>query len=256
MWRRRDLNEMTEKTNLWRGLSGEAQNALRAREYKTADLGERLAKDGVDAGELAVCDRSAAEIRDRWIPGVELIPRTIYPQRHRGVFGELVRRDDAVLGRIGLWPVQWSAARMFAQRAKGFHVHPPAVPAGETPEKWFQRLFQKESENYALRPYADEQWDVVFIVQGVVEVILRDVRAGLPARTMRFFIDGDNHRSRNNLGLVIPAGVAHAFRAEGSDDVITVYGTTVSFRPELEGRIASEIETAELPESWREFIEH
>jgi hypothetical protein len=33
-----------------------------------------------------------------------------------------------------------------------------------------------------------------------------------------------------------------------------VYGTSVSFQPEFEGRIASEIETAELPASWRKFL--
>ena len=44
--------------------------------------------------------------------------------------------------------------------------------------------------------------------------------------------------------VVIPPGVAHAIRVEGSEDVIMVYGTSTSFRPEFEGRIASEIETA------------
>ncbi len=78
-------------------------------------------------------------------------------------------------------------------------------------------------------------------------MILRDVRAGLPSRTMRFFVDGDNHRSADNVGIVIPPGVAHAIRAEGSEDVIMVYGTSTTFRPEFEGRIASEIETAQLP---------
>jgi dTDP-4-dehydrorhamnose 3,5-epimerase-like enzyme len=77
----------------------------------------------------------------------------------------------------------------------------------------------------------------------------------LPSRTMRFFIDGDNHRSGNNVGVVVPPGVAHAIRAEGSEDVIMVYGTTTSFTPEFEGRIASEIETSELPEPWQRFLE-
>ena len=79
----------------------------------------------------------------------------------------------------------------------------------------------------------------MFIVQGVAEMILRDVRAGMPARTMRFIVDGDNHRSSNNVGVVIPPGVAHAIRVEGSEDLIMVYGTSTSFRPEFEGRIAS-----------------
>jgi dTDP-4-dehydrorhamnose 3,5-epimerase-like enzyme len=86
-------------------------------------------------------------------------------------------------------------------------------------------------------------------------MILRDARAGLPPRTMRFFVDGDNHRSNNNVGVVVPPGVAHAIRAEGSEEVIMVYGTSTAFNPEFEGRIASEIETAPLPESWAAFLE-
>jgi dTDP-4-dehydrorhamnose 3,5-epimerase-like enzyme len=71
---------------------------------------------------------------------------------------------------------------------------------------------------------------------------------------MRFFVDGDNHRCGNNIGVVVPPGVAHAIRAEASEDVIMVYGTSTTFNPEFEGRIASEIETAQLPESWQKFL--
>jgi dTDP-4-dehydrorhamnose 3,5-epimerase-like enzyme len=143
---------------------------------------------------------------------------------------------------------------MFPQTAKGFHVHPPKIPEGESASEWFQRLFVDESENWSLRPYEEEQWDVMFFVQGRAEMILREARAGLPRRTMRLFIDGDDHRSPNNAGVVIPAGVAHAIRVEGSEDLIMVYGTSTSFKAEFEGRIASEIENAELPESWQKFL--
>ena len=143
---------------------------------------------------------------------------------------------------------------MSPQTAKGLHVHPSSTPGGTPPADWLRRCFVEEPANYSLRRYGDEQWDVMFFVQGVAEMILRDVRMGLPPRTMRFFVDGDNHRSDNNVGIVIPPGVAHAIRAEGAEDVIMVYGTSTSFHPEFEGRIASEIETAELPEAWREFL--
>ena len=53
---------------------------------------------------------------------------------------------------------------------------------------------------------------------------------------------------------MIPPGVAHAIRVEGTEDVIMVYGTTTVFHPEFEGRIASEIESAELPQAWQEFL--
>jgi dTDP-4-dehydrorhamnose 3,5-epimerase-like enzyme len=240
--------------NLWLGLNEPARKALSARDYKAASLVQQVARSGVDASELAAADRRKPDIKKVWIPGVEIFAREVHPQRHRGFFGEFVRRDEGILGQIGFWPKQWSAARMFAHGAKGFHVHPPSIPTDTTAEKWLKRLFIAQPQNYSVRPYDREQWDVMFFVQGRAEMILRDVRAGLPSRVMRFFVDGDNHRSRNNVGVVIPPGVAHAIRAEGSEDVVMVYGTSTTFHPEFEGRIASEIETAELPESWQKFL--
>jgi dTDP-4-dehydrorhamnose 3,5-epimerase-like enzyme len=244
---------MRMKKDFWHGLNESARKSLVSRDYKTGSLGQRISESGADAGEL-VAPRSKAELKKVWIPGVEIFSRTIHPQRHRGSFGELARESEGILAKIGLRPKQWSAARMFANSAKGFHIHPPSIPDATTAKKWLRRLFVAGSQNYSLRPYDREQWDVMFFLQGRAEVFLRDVRAGLPARNMRLFVDGDNHRSRNNVGIVIPPGVAHAIRAEGSEDVIMVYGTSTIFRPEFEGRIASEIETAELPASWRKFL--
>ena len=242
------------KKDLWHGLGETGRKALSPRDYKAGSLAERIAGAGVDAEELTAGDQRKPDVKRMWIPGVEIFSREIYPQRHRGSFGEFARRDQGILAKIGFWPKQWSAARMFAHSAKGFHVHPPSVPSETTAEKWFRRLFVLQPQNYSLRPYNDEQWDMMFFVQGRAEIILRDVRAGLPSRVMRFFVDGDNHRSRNNVGVIIPPGVAHAIRVEGSEDVIMVYGTSTTFKPEFEGRIAGEIETAELPESWRKFL--
>lgn len=241
--------------NLWRGLSVEAQAALGTRDYSGGNFAQQLAGAGLEASKLIAADRTSESVRAAWIPGVEIFPRTIYPQRHRGMFGEFVRRDEGVVARIGLWPQQWAAARMFAQTAKGFHVHPPSVPDDVAPADWFQRIFVSQPENFALRRYEQEQWDIMFFVQGIAEMILRDVRSGMPGRTMRFIVDGDNHRSANNVGVVIPPGVAHAIRVEGSEDLIMVYGTSTSFRPEFEGRIASEVENAELPASWQRFLQ-
>lgn len=245
----------TPDKKLWQGLAPEARTALVMRDYSTQTFAQQLAGAGIEAGQLASADRTTAETQKAWIPGVEVFARTIYPQRHRGSFGEFVRRDEGVLARIGFWPAQWANARMFAQTAKGFHIHPPSIPEEARPADWFRRCFVDEPENYALRRYELEQWDVMFFVQGVAEMILRDVRAGMPSRTMRFFVDGDNHRGKNNVGVVVPPGVAHAIRGEGAEDVIMVYGTSTSFRPEFEGRIANEVETAELPESWRKVLE-
>src|SRR6266550_6951880 len=244
-----------DHSNLWAGLSDEARNALTARDYKAGSLAQRIADSGIDASELAVADRSRQDVKRAWIPGVEIFCRTIHSQRHRGVFGEFVRRDEGVLAKIGFWPKQWSAARMFAPSAKGFHVHPPSIPADTSAEKWLRRLFMRGPQNYSLRRYDNEQWDVMFFVQGRVEMILCDVRAGFSKRIMRFFIDGDNHRSSNNVGVVVPPGVAHAIRVEGSEDVIMVYGTSTNFEPAFEGRIATDVESALLPESWQKFLE-
>jgi dTDP-4-dehydrorhamnose 3,5-epimerase-like enzyme len=244
----------THDKQLWEGLTAEAQAALVMRDYAPQSFADRLAVAGIEAGQLAAADRASAENREIWIPGVEIFPRKIHYQRHRGVFGEFIRRDEGVLQRIGFWPGQWANARMFAQTAKGFHVHPPSIPKGTKAADWMRRLFVEEPENYSLRRYAYEQWDVMFFVQGVAEMILRDVRAGLPTRTMRFFVDGDNHPGKDNVGIVVPPGIAHAVRVEGSEDVIMVYGTSTSFQPEFEGRIASDIETAALPESWQQFL--
>ncbi len=243
---------MKKNDNRWQGLAAKARAALALRDYRAGSLGEQLATAGLDGGKLATAER--AKLDAAWIPGVEVFVRTIHPQRHRGSFGEFVRRDEGPLARIGLWPQQWAAAQMFAQTAKGFHVHPPHVPEGSAPNEWFERLFVHKPEDFPLRPYALEQWDVMFFVQGRVEMILREARAGLPARTMRFFIDGDNHRSTDNVAVVIPPGVAHALRVEGSEDAIMVYGTSTSFDAAAEGRIAAEIETSQLPESWQKFL--
>jgi len=238
--------------DLWVGLSKEARAALVNRDYTGASLAARLVGHGVAAAELVSVE--AGVKATVWIPGVEIFPRQIHRQRQRGLFGEFARQQEGLLAQIGLWPKQWATARMFARTAKGFHVHPPSIPGGTSAAQWHRRLFVDEPGNYALRRYANEQWDMMFFVQGRIEMILRDVRDGLESRTMHFYIDGDNHPSDSNVGVVIPAGVAHALRVEGSEDAIMVYGTSTSFHPEFEGRIASEVETAELPKAWQKFL--
>ena len=236
----------------WQCLKPEARALLTQRDYAAKSLPERLATSGVEAGELIAAGR--AKLMDAWIPGVEIFGRRIFPQRHRGFFGEFARQDNGPLASIGLWPKQWATARMFANTAKGFHIHPPHLPEGAVPEAWFRKLFVEEPENFALRPYAREQWDAMFFVQGNVEMLLADERVGLPRRVMRFIVEGDDTRGANNAGIVIPAGVAHALRVEGSADAIMVYGTSTPFDPAFEGRIADDVEKAPLPPEWERFF--
>jgi dTDP-4-dehydrorhamnose 3,5-epimerase-like enzyme len=241
-------------TDLWKGITPAARGQLTQRDYRVGSLAERLATTGVEAGELIAADRDT--VAGAWIPGVEIFARKIYPQRHRGFFGEFARRDEGPLAGIGFWPDQWATARMFANTGKGFHIHPPFIPEGENPLEWFKRLFVREADNFALRPYDREQWDVMFFIQGVAEMLLVDERAGMERRVMRFIIEGDDHRGPNNAGIVIPPGVAHALRAEGSTDVIMVYGTSTKFNPDAEGRIASSLESAPLPAEWARYVEN
>jgi dTDP-4-dehydrorhamnose 3,5-epimerase-like enzyme len=94
----------------------------------------------------------------------------------------------------------------------------------------------------------------MFFVAGNVEMLLVDERAGMPRRAMRFIIEGDDQRGANNAGVVIPAGVAHALRSEGSRDTIMVYGTSTKFNPDFEGRIADGVERAPLPPDWERYV--
>lgn len=238
---------------MWRGLKPEARRQLETRDYQRRPLRERLATSGVEAGEVA--GGPAEDLREAWIPGVEVFHRPVYQQRHRGWFAEFARQEDpqSVLCRIGLWPRQWATALMFAGTAKGFHIHPPHIPEGEDPAAWFQRLFTSEAP--PPRPYGLEQWDAMFFVQGICEMFLVDERAGLPRRRMRLLIEGDNRPGPHNAGVVIPAGVAHAVRSAGSEDLIMVYGTSTQFVPASEGRLLSGIENPGVPADWARYFQ-
>jgi dTDP-4-dehydrorhamnose 3,5-epimerase-like enzyme len=243
--------------NLWHALSPSAQDARETRSYAKGDLAERLGTSGVEAGEIATEQPGPKEgLEDVWIPGVEIFSRKVWQQRHRGWFGEFARLTDGRLHDIGLNPQQWASATMFTGTAKGFHIHPPFIPDGQSPESWFQDLYIENPQNYSDRPYDREQWDSMFFVQGVIEFLLVDERAGMPRRIMRFIIDGDNIPGPNNIGLVIPAGVGHALRCASSQDVIMVYGTTTVFTPAFEGRIASGVEECPLPPEWGKYLEN
>src|SRR4029078_9391885 len=174
--------------NLWDGIDVGVRKNLNTRDYRASSFAQELSQRGVDAGDLAAADGSQREIRETWIPGVEIFARKIHPQRHRGLFGEFVRKDEGILARIGLWPRQWSAARMFSGTAKGFHVHPPSIPENTDAVDWLRRLYIDEPDNYSVRSYDKEQWDVMFFIQGRVEIILYDIRPGLSPRVMRLYL--------------------------------------------------------------------
>jgi 2-polyprenyl-6-methoxyphenol hydroxylase-like FAD-dependent oxidoreductase len=72
--------------------------------------------------------------------------------------------------------------------------------------------------------------------------------SALPAATREWLGEG--------YWFVLPKGemFLYAVRVEGSEDAIMVYGTSTNFEPAFEGRIASDVESALLPESWRSFL--
>lgn len=243
---------MTEKDTFWKGISPAARSILETRDYSQQSLAQRLATTGVEVREIA--GGPTEELRDAWIPGVEVFSRKVFPQHHRGFFGEFARETDGTLHRIGMWPKQWAAARMFSGTAKGFHIHPPHIPEGTDAAAWFRRLFVEEAGNFSLRPYDQEQWDAMFFLQGIAEMILVDERPGMERRVMRFILWGDDLPGVNNAGVVIPAGVAHSIRCGSSVDLLMVYGTSTTFIPANEGRIASSVEAAPLPAVWQDYI--
>jgi len=233
----------------WLGLGPVARAALKTRDYSSSAIAVRLHQ----TGRVEACELAGGIPEELRIPGVEVFQRKVFHQRYRGYFAEFSREGEALLGKIKLWPKQWASAKMFAGTSKGFHIHPPHIPDGTTPEAWFRKLFVDEPQDYSLRPYDREQWDVMFFIQGISEMFLIDERAGMPRRKMRFIIEGDDLRGENNVGVVIPAGVAHAIRCAGSQDLIMVYGTSTTFLMESEGRIAHGIETPDTPADWEAY---
>lgn len=242
---------MASSNDTWQGLNAEARAKLETRDYSKGDLADRLGTVGVNASE-AISGR--ADLDDAWIPGVELFPRRVFQQKGRGHFGELTRLTEGTLDKIGLAPRQWASAMMHRESAKGFHIHPPFIPEGQDPAAWFQKLYVESPASYDARPYDREQWDVMFFLTGICEMLLVDERQGMPRRTMRFTIPGDSRAGVDNAAVVIPSGVAHALRNIGNEDLIMVYGTSTVFNPEWEGRIASDVEKAPLPADWDRYL--
>lgn len=241
----------TENNRRWSGLKADARALLETRDYSKAGLAVRLATSGVSGGEAV---QGRADLADAWIPGVEMFPRRVFQQKGRGYFAELTRLTEGVLDRIGLAPRQWASALMHRDSAKGFHIHPPHVPDGTDATQWFRELYVESPEACSRRPYDREQWDVMFFLTGLCEMILVDEREGLTRRVMRFTIAGDSKPGNDNVAVVIPPGVGHALRSIGNEDLIMVYGTSTTFNPDWEGRIGSAIENSPLPPDWTEYI--
>ena len=236
----------------WIGLNSSARYALETRDYSAADPARRLATTGLPCGEILA---RRDELEPAWIPGVEIFPRRVFQQKGRGYFSELTRLTEGTLERIGLQPAQWASALMHRDSAKGFHIHPPFIPEETRAADHFRSLYLDPQADPKKRPYDSEQWDVMFFLTSLCEMILVDERAGMPRKVMRFILAGDSHPGPDNAAVVIPAGVAHALRNIGHLDLIMVYGTSTVFNPTWEGRLHSSIENAPLPPDWSAYLE-
>jgi dTDP-4-dehydrorhamnose 3,5-epimerase-like enzyme len=237
--------------NRWHALNAIAKNLLETRDYTKYDLKYRISTTGITASE-AMEGRST--LVSCWIPGVEIFQRNVFQQKGRGYFSELTRLNEGVLDEIGLSPKQWATALMHRDSAKGFHIHPPYIPNDKNPEEWFKQLYVEFPDDYSLRPYDLEQWDVMFFLTSICEMLLVDERLGMPRRIMRFIISGDSRPGRDNAAVVIPSGVSHALRNIGNEDLLMVYGTSTTFNPLWEGRIESTVEKISLPSDWDSYL--
>jgi len=71
----------TSDKQLWQGLTAEAQRALTTRDYASQSFSKQLAGAGMEAGKLASADRTNSEVREAWIPGVEVFSVSKQPIR-------------------------------------------------------------------------------------------------------------------------------------------------------------------------------
>jgi dTDP-4-dehydrorhamnose 3,5-epimerase len=131
------------------------------------------------------------------IEGVECKPLQVHLD-DRGSFMEILREDDPFFTRFG----QSSYTITYPGVVKAWHYH----------------------------AIQDDLW---FVVSGMAQVGLHDLREGSPTRgrTEVFYL-GDQNRAL----LLIPRGVAHGYRVLGSEPMGLVYYTTHVYNPRDELR--------------------
>ena len=114
--------------NLWQGVDPGAQEALKARDYRSASFAQELSRRGLDARELVSADRNQREVKKAWIPGVEIFSRKIHPQRHRGLFGADWLLAEAMVGCADVRAHGKGVPRASAQHSCGHNAGKMAPP--------------------------------------------------------------------------------------------------------------------------------
>jgi dTDP-4-dehydrorhamnose 3,5-epimerase len=132
------------------------------------------------------------------IDGVTLKPLVVHCD-DRGVFMELLREDDPFYRRFG----QSNFSITYPGVIKAFHWH-------------------------------RKQDDLWFVVSGMAQVVLHDLREGSPTRGQTDVCYLGEHARQL---LYIPAGVAHGYRVLGTTPMLMVYYTTHTYNPADELRI-------------------
>ena len=126
------------------------------------------------------------------IEGVQCKPLRVHLD-DRGTFMELLREDDAFFTRFG----QSNFSITYPGVVKAWHYH-------------------------------QQQDDLWFVVSGIAQVGLHDLREGSPTRghTDVFYL-GEQQRGL----LYIPHGVAHGYRVLGPEPMGLIYFTTHVYNP-------------------------
>ena len=115
----------------------------------------------------------------------------------RGYFAELLRVDDPFFGGAFSGFGQTAVTMSYPGVIKAFHRH------------------QRQ----------DDAW---FVIKGMAQVVLHDLREGSPTRGVT---EVHYLGEQNPTMLVIPRGVAHGYRVLGSEPVYLVYHVTQPYNP-------------------------
>lgn len=139
---------------------------------------------------------------DRLIPGVKVIPHTLWPD-DRGYFLEVVRIGQGAVSNFPPASTQVSAAVSIPDAVKAFHIH---------------RL----------------QTDYWSPVSGMFQVALVDLRPASPAfgKLSTFYLG-----TLRPWQLLIPPGVGHGYKVIGNNPGLLIYLTNRWYDPTDEGRI-------------------
>ncbi len=145
-------------------------------------------------------------LEKEWFDGVELDPLKVNQSKDGGILIEVFKKWENVLVGEDIMQVNFKEAPPGTVMNE-FHIH-------------------------------QRQTDYWFVVKGRLRVGLFDFRDRWPTfRQNMIVLLGDWDKKCPPFILKIPCGVGHAFKVEGDNNLIMIYGTSRVYNPEDEGRI-------------------